>query len=100
MLLVPDAASVAAMRILTERTGLRGGASTGTNLFGALRLACEMAERGQGGSIVSLLCDGLERYAGTYRNDDWLTERGWDLEPHRAVLGRPGTTGSGRLTYR
>jgi cysteine synthase A len=88
MLLVPDAASVAAMRILTERTGLRGGASTGTNLFGALRLACEMAERGQGGSIVSLLCDGSERYAGTYRNDDWLTARGWDLEPHRVVLER------------
>ena len=88
MMLVPDAASVAAMRFLTERTGLRGGASTGTNLFGALRLACEMAERGEGGSIVSLLCDGSERYAGTYRNDAWLTERGWDLEPHRAVLAR------------
>jgi cysteine synthase A len=86
MMLVPDSASVAAMRFLTERTGLRGGASTGTNVFGALRLACEMAERGEGGSIVSLLCDGSERYAGTYRNDAWLTERGWDLEQHRAVL--------------
>ena len=88
MLLVPDAASVAAMRFLTERTGLRAGASTGTNLFGALRLACEMAERGESGSIVSLLCDGSERYAGTYRNDAWLTERGWDLAPHRGVLER------------
>ncbi|NYG06006.1 cysteine synthase A [Phycicoccus badiiscoriae] len=86
MMLVPDAASVAAMRFLTERTGLRGGASTGTNLFGAMLLACEMAERGEGGSIVSLLCDGSERYAGTYRSDAWLTERGWDLEPHLAVL--------------
>ncbi len=86
MMLVPDAASVAAMRFLTERTGLRGGASTGTNVFGALRLACEMAGRGEGGSIVSLLCDGSERYAGTYRNDAWLTECGWDLEPHRTTL--------------
>ena len=86
MMLVPDSASVAAMRFLTERTGLRGGASTGTNVFGALRLACEMAERGEGGSIVSLLCDGSERYAGTYRNDAWLTECGWDLEPHRTTL--------------
>ena len=88
MMLIPDAASVAAMRFLTERTGLRAGASTGTNLYGALRLACELGQRGEQGSIVSLLCDGSERYAGTYRNDAWLTERGWDLEPHRSVLTR------------
>ncbi|SDO68306.1 cysteine synthase A [Pedococcus dokdonensis] len=88
MMLVPDAASVAGMRFLAERTGLRAGASTGTNLFGVLRLACEMAERGQAGSIVSLLCDGSERYAGTYRDDAWLTARGWDLAPHTAVLTR------------
>lgn len=86
MMLVPDAASVAAMRFLEERTGLRAGASTGTNLYGALRLACEMRERGEAGSIVSLLCDGAERYAATYRDDAWVTERGWDLEPHLAVL--------------
>jgi len=88
MLLVPDAASVAAMRLLGERTGLRAGASTGTNLYGVLRLACEMAERGEKGSIVSLLCDGADRYAGTYRDDTWLTARGLDLEPHLAVLAR------------
>ncbi|HEV7197098.1 MAG TPA: PLP-dependent cysteine synthase family protein [Pedococcus sp.] len=86
MLLVPDAASVAAMRFLSERTALRAGPSTGTNLVGALRLACELAERGEGGSIVSLLCDGAERYAGTYRDDAWVASRGWDLAPHLAVL--------------
>jgi cysteine synthase A len=74
------------MRLLTERTGLRGGASTGTNVVGALRLACEMAARGEGGSVVSLLCDRSARYAGTYRNDPWLAERGWDLEPHLGLL--------------
>lgn len=88
MMLIPDAASVAAMRFLTERTGLRAGASTGTNLYGAVRLACELGQRSEQGSIVSLLCDGSERYAGTYRNDAWLAERGWDLEPHLAVLTR------------
>ena len=35
MLGVPDAASVAAMRFLRERTGIRAGGSTGTNLYGA-----------------------------------------------------------------
>ena len=105
MMLVPDAGSVAAMRLLADRTRLRAGASTGTNLFGALRLACEMAQRGEGGSIVSLLCDGAERYAGTYRNDAWLTERAWDLAPHTAVLERAWdegvwTTGVSRRTRR
>ena len=94
MLLVPDAASVAAMRFLTERTGLRGGGSTGTNLYGVLRLACEMAASGERGSIVSLLCDGSERYAGTYRDDAWVTARGWDLEPHLAVLRRAWEDGT------
>ena len=88
MMLVPDAASVAAMRFLGERTGLRAGASTGTNVYGALRLACEMAGRGEAGSIVSLLCDGSDRYAGTYRDDAWLQARGLDLGPHTEVLRR------------
>jgi cysteine synthase A len=88
MMLVPDAASVAAMRFVAERTGLLPGASTGTNVYGALRLACEMAQRGEGGSIVSLLCDGSDRYAGTYCDDAWVRERGMDLEPHREVLRR------------
>jgi cysteine synthase len=86
MILVPDAASVAAMRFLAERTGLRPGASTGTNLYGALRLGCELAERGEGGSIVTLLCDSSTRYAGTYCDDAWLAGRGLDPEPYAEVL--------------
>jgi cysteine synthase A len=88
MLLVPDAASVAAMRFLAERTGLRPGASTGTNVYGALRLACELAERGEQGSIVSLLCDTSARYAGTYGDEGWLAARGLDPEPYVEVLRR------------
>jgi len=60
---VPDAASIAAMRFLRQRTGLRAGGSTGTNLYGALRLACEMRAAGRPGSIVTLMCDPSERYA-------------------------------------
>src|SRR6201993_52525 len=39
MLGVPDGASVAAMRFLNHRLGISAGPSTGTNVFGALRLA-------------------------------------------------------------
>ena len=42
MLGVPDGASVATMRFLSHRLGIAAGPSTGTNVFGALRLACEM----------------------------------------------------------
>src|SRR5208283_3530588 len=46
MIGVPDAASVATMRFLAERLCLPAGPSTGTNMYGALRLACEMHENG------------------------------------------------------
>ena len=39
MIGVPDAASVAAMQFLADRIGVRAGPSTGTNVYGALRLA-------------------------------------------------------------
>jgi cysteine synthase A len=68
--------------------GRRVGASTGTNLVGVLRLAEEMHERGQQGSIVTLLCDGGERYAHTYFDDDWLAAQEIDLQPYLAELQR------------
>src|SRR5699024_4499863 len=86
MFRVPDAASVAAMRFLRDRTGLQVGASTGTNLYGALRLACEMRERGRSGSIVTLVCDSADRYASTYEDDDWVAARGWRLGAYEEVL--------------
>ena len=86
MLGVPDAASVAAMRFLRERTGLHAGASTGTNLYGALRLACELHEAGRAGSIVSLVCDRGDRYDATYGSSDWLAGHGLATEPYDAVL--------------
>ena len=52
MIGVPDAASVATMLFLDDRFGLRAGPSTGTNLYGALMLACELRAAGRTGSIV------------------------------------------------
>jgi cysteine synthase A len=88
MLGVPDGASVAAMRFLRDRTGLRAGASTGTNLYGVLRLACEMKAAARAGSIVSLLCDGADRYGATYESDEWLAQRDIDPASYTPVLKR------------
>jgi cysteine synthase A len=88
MIGVPDAASVATMRFLAERTGLRAGPSTGTNVYGALRLACEMREQGLSGSIVTLMCDRSDRYDATFNDEAWVRAQGWDLAPYAPVLER------------
>lgn len=86
MIRVPDAASVAAARHLSERLGRRVGASTGTNLVAVARLVTELRERGEQGSVLTLLCDSGDRYSGTYFDDDWVAAQGWDLAPWRARL--------------
>jgi cysteine synthase A len=96
MICVPDAASLAAMRHLERVTGRRAGGSTGTNLWGALRLVAEMLAAGRTGSVVTLLCDGGERYAHTYYSDEWLAAEGLDLGPCAATL--QGFTATGRWT--
>jgi cysteine synthase A len=86
MIQVPDAASIATMRLVRERTGRSVGGSTGTNVWGAFQLISEMLARGARGSVVTLICDGGERYAGTYYSDAWVGEQGLELAPYsRAV---------------
>jgi cysteine synthase len=93
MLRVPDAASLAAMRYLAAVTGRRAGGSTGTNLWGALTLVARMRADGERGSVVTLICDGGDRYAHTYYDDAWVARQGLDLEPYARVLDRFGATG-------
>ncbi|MEJ3748380.1 PLP-dependent cysteine synthase family protein [Actinomycetes bacterium KLBMP 9797] len=88
MIRVPDAASLAAMRAASAVLGRRVGGSTGTNLWGAFGLIAEMKAAGHTGSVVTLLCDGGERYADTYYSDDWLAAHGLNLAPYRAALNR------------
>jgi len=88
MLGVPDGASVATMRFLKHRLGISAGPSTGTNVFGALRLACEMCADRAAGSIVTLMCDGGARYTTTYDDDAWLNEQGIDITPYPPVVER------------
>jgi cysteine synthase A len=72
MVEVPDVESVAAMRALSQLLGRRVGPSTGTNFVAMLALAGEMRERGEHGSVLSLLCDAGERYLPTYFDADWV----------------------------
>ena len=86
MIQVPDARSIAAMRWVREVTGRDVGGSTGTNVAAAVQLLEEMREAGEQGSIVTLICDGGERYRGTYRPRPWLRDQGLDIDPHLATL--------------
>jgi cysteine synthase len=86
MIQVPDAASIATMRLVRERTGRSVGGSTGTNVWGACVLVAEMLARGERGSLVTLICDGGERYAGTYYSDAWVGDQGLELAPYAEAL--------------
>jgi cysteine synthase A len=88
MIQVPDAASIATMRLVSERTGRSVGGSTGTNVWGAFLLAAEMLSRGERGSIVTLICDGGDRYSGTYYSDAWVGDQGLVLAPYADELER------------
>lgn len=71
---IADSHSIATIHWLESLLGRKVGASTGTNLYGALLLAKEMQDRDEKGSIVTLLCDSGERYLDTYYNDHWVEE--------------------------
>jgi cysteine synthase len=62
-------------------------------LWAALHLVARMRHEGRSGSVVTLLCDGGERYAHTYYDDDWLAAQGLDITPYRATLERFAATG-------
>ena len=88
MVRVPDAASVATVLWLEKLIGRRAGASTGTNLWGALGIAQQMMQEGQTGSIVTLMCDSGDRYLDTYYDPAWVAEKFGDLSAYRDQLDR------------
>ena len=83
MIPVEDADSIGAMRALSDRLGRRVGGSTGTNLVACAKLIAEMDASGTKGSIVTILCDGGERYSCTYYDDEWLAEHSLDWSRSR-----------------
>jgi cysteine synthase A len=88
MIQVPDAASIAAAHVLSERLFRQIGGSTGTNFFGLCWIAANMMKAGRQGSIVTLICDGGHRYTETFYNPEWLRENGIEIDPYRRTLDR------------
>lgn len=72
--------------LLARSTGHRAGGCTGTNLWGAFAIIAELRASGVRGSVVTLLCDGGERYSRTYYDDGWLRAQDMDPEPYQGVL--------------
>lgn len=93
MIRVADVDTMAALRVLEKLLGRRCGGSTGTNFVGALQLMSEMKAAGETAPVVTLICDGGERYAGTYYNDDWLASEQLGVATARTRLARLANTG-------
>jgi cysteine synthase A len=94
MMRVPDAASIAALRLLERLTGRRAGGSTGTGLWAALRIAAEMRAAGREGSVATLICDPGDRYLDTYYADSWVAAQGLAVAPYQEALDRLLATGA------
>ena len=79
MFRIPDAASLAAMLFLQKKIGRSVGGSTGTNLIGALNVLHYARENDsifEPGPVVTLICDGGERYWDTYYQREWREAHG------------------------
>jgi cysteine synthase A len=75
---IPDEESVTAVFDLLKHEGLLMGTSTGVNVAGAIRLAREL---GPGHTIVTLLCDGGQRYASRLFNPEFLRSKNLPVPP-------------------
>ena len=89
MIAVEDAQSIGAMHALAGILGRRVGGSTGTNIWACMAIADAMAQAGEQGSIVTLLCDSGDRYGCTYYDADWTSAHGIDWQADAAsIVGR------------
>jgi cysteine synthase A len=62
-------------------------------MWAVAQLVREMVDRGQAGSIVTLLCDSGERYRSTILDDSWLLSRGLNIRPEEDAMERFFDTG-------
>src|ERR1700761_8943010 len=70
---IADDELLVALYDLLAHEGLLMGGSTGINVAGAIRLAKDL---GPGKTIVTVLCDGGQRYQSKVFNPEFLRERG------------------------
>ena len=71
-------------RLLHEE-GLFLGGTSGTNVAAAVRVARDL---GPGHTIVTILCDGGQKYLSRFYNPEWLAQKG--LAEHAAAPWRRG----------
>jgi len=76
--LIPDAEMLGVLYDLAAHEGLCLGGSSGINVAGAIRLAREL---GPGHTIVTLLCDGGQRYQSKLWNPEFLRQKGLPTPP-------------------
>ena len=93
MIKVPDEASYATMHFLEKILNRRCGGSTGTNLYAAFQIISELSNQNNKISIVSMICDGGERYSDTYYSENWLDKNGFNIQPYLKQLGEFYETG-------
>jgi cysteine synthase A len=73
---IPDAEALEVLFDLLEHEGLCLGGSSGINVAGAIRLASDL---GPGHTIVTVLCDGGDRYQSKLWNPEFLKAKGLPL---------------------
>jgi cysteine synthase A len=93
MIEVPAAASIATIRKLERWTGRRFGGSTGTTVWGALRLAADMRAHGRHGSIVVIAGDGGDHDDDIDHSDRSVAAQDLDLQPYERTLRYLKATG-------
>jgi cysteine synthase len=69
-----DADAIAMCHWLLAHEGIFVGGSSGLNVLGAARLAKELAP---GSTVVTILCDGGNRYLSRIFNEAWVREQGF-----------------------
>jgi cysteine synthase A len=69
-----DAQAIEMAHWLLDHEGIFVGGSSGLNVVGAASIARELPE---GSTVVTILCDGGQRYLSRIFNDAWLREQGF-----------------------
>ncbi|WP_067710592.1 PLP-dependent cysteine synthase family protein [Nocardia yamanashiensis] len=69
---VSDVDAFAAARVVASKLGLMIGGSAGGSVCAALE---RMDEFPAGSTVVSIVCDGGEKYLDTVFDDDWMSDR-------------------------
>ena len=75
---IPDKEALEASRELLSREGIMSGSSSGTLLAAALRYCRAQTEPKR---VVSLVCDGGNKYLAKHFNDYWMRDQGFIDSP-------------------